>query len=283
MSDKITKEQVIEAIDLMKAYVEQDGGSVEGADVVSIPSAEDVAGMDMEKLTEVAGSLNIDVTGKKEKAVRKLILTLAQVGASEETNETDLDLLAEALGLTADDDAAVTTAAIKEWIEALGVAGEASTEAEPAAEGEAVAEEGVAEAEPEAAAAEAEAAADGSDGVDRETIAKAVKKFPDSKTMTAQLTAYNAKAETPIVFSPKKEATIKPAYITLMAELVNSSEEVAAWGVAYVRDNAGWCCGLPLEDIKVKGVKEDCGKCQVTGAVFSFDGSDFKKLVLKTK
>ena len=48
---------------------------------------------------------------------------------------------------------------------------------------------------------------------------------------------------------------------------MSSTEEVTAWGVAYIRDGGGWCCGLPLEDVKVKGEKHSVSKvaklCQV--------------------
>lgn len=295
MSDKITKEQALEALELLRQFAEQDGGETEGGDVVEIPSPEAILEMDLEALTATATALSIDVEGKKEKMIRKLLTTLSNVSTETEVNETDLDNLAEALGLTPDDKFSKTLAAVKEWVENLSVSGEASTEETPA-EGEAEAEETPAEGEAEAEVeadpaaeteveAEAEAAPEGADGVDRKKIASKVKKLPDVKTMTAQLTAYNAAATEEIPFNAKKEATVKTAYAALLAELVTFSEEVAAWGVAYIRDSAGWCCGLPLEDVKVKNEARECGRCQITKAVFAFDGetSEFTKLALKAK
>jgi len=205
------------------------------------------------------------------------------------------------LGLTPDAKMSKTLAAVKEWIDNLSPSGEASTEGEAEATEEgAETETETAESETESETTEAETtegeaeATEGEaepqteesegDNVDREAVAAKVKKFPDDKTMLAQLTAYNAKAETKIAVNPKLAKTIKPAYLKLLAELVSSSEEVSAWGVAYVRDSAGWCCGLPLADApKPKGEKRDCGKCVVTGALFAFDEekSEFIKLAAK--
>lgn len=294
MSEHITKAQAEEAVELIQNYLAQTTGeSGDSAAAVEIPSADAIAELDAAGLVELAEKLSVDITGKKEKVQRKMLTTLAQVHAEDdEVDETDLDMLAEALGLTPDAKMSKTLAAVKEWISALSAGGEASTEetaseeetpAEVTAADETAAEEETPAEETAAEETAAEEPAEGSDGVDRAEIASKFKKFPDLKTMISQLTAYNAVATDEIEFNAKKDASVKDAYKKLVVELVDSSEEIAAWGVAYIRDSSGWSCGLPLEDAKVKGEKRSCGKCQITKVLFAYDDEKSEFVKIKAK
>lgn len=261
---------------------------------VEIPSAETLTDKEQfpkEQVIELATSLNIDLAGKKIGELRSALVTLAKIKEeSEDAPEADaVNALCELLGLEPDKKAAKNVAAVKAWVDAIGASGEASTEedavAEPAADDEDAVAEAPAEdtevaaeedAVPEAAAGEeaAPTAAEAdADGVDREGIAKKFTKFPDSKTMIARLTAFNAVATDKIAFDAKKDATLKPAYRKLVTEMVASDATITEWGVAYFRDNGGWCCGLGLDELtpKPKGVKEQCGICAVTKKKFKLD------------
>jgi hypothetical protein len=264
---ELNKESALEMIDQLKSFIESlpegeastdgDAGAPAG---VTIPSSEEVDGLETDALNELATSLSIDIDGKEEDEVRTLVKTLAQINADEEVeDDSNVNTLATALGLTPEKKVAKTIAALKEWATALTSAGETSTEGEtPAAD---------ADATPEPAAPEG-------DGVDRDAVAAEFKKFPDLATMEKQLTAYNAKAGEEITFKPKNLASVKEAYRSLVAQMVDTVSEVTAWGTPYIRDGAGWCCGLILEDVKVKGEKRDVGKCQVTGKQYAFNEDD---------
>ncbi len=288
---KITKEQAQEALETLNAFVEQtDGEAAEATEAVAvtIPSSEEVAALKKDEVLAKATELGIDVEGQKVPVIKARLLALAKINADEELGEDDdLNDLAEALGLTPDKKAAKTLAAVKEWASALGQGGEASTEetteetTEEATEEEPVAEEeateetteeettdGDADATEETpaddAATPAEEDATG-DNVDREKIAKGFKKFPDAKIMIERLEKFNKVADDKIEFDKKKP---NAGYLKLVEQLVDSDEEIAGWGVAYIRDGAGFCCGLPLDDVKIKGIQDQAGKCQVTGKVF---------------
>lgn len=127
---------------------------------------------------------------------------------------------------------------------------------------------------------DAEESDDEGDGVDRDAIAKKLKKLPDQKTMIARLTAYNEAAEESIEVNVKKPASVEAAYRTLVAALVGSDEKIAEWGKPYIRDGAGWSCGLPLGEVKGK---DDQGKCAVTGTVWAYDddSEEFSEVAAK--
>ncbi len=282
---QITKEQAIEAAQLLAEFLAQEdaGGGEAAAPAVEIPTPDEVDGLEKDAVKELAASLSIDVEGKKFPAIKQLVKTLAKVKHEVEldADEDDVNELATALALTPDKKEAKTLAAIKEWVDALGAGGEASTEETPEATTEETTTE---ETPPEETTEETPASADGdepeatteeppaaeenpnADNVDREEVAKGFKTFPDVKTMTSRLDAYNKAANEEIAYDKKNP---KDGYRSLVAQLVASDETIAEWGKAYIRDGSGYCCGLELDEVtKPKGVTRLTGKCKVTGKLF---------------
>ena len=86
--------------------------------------------------------------------------------------------------------------------------------------------------------------------------------------MKKRLDAYNKVAKSKI---DAKKLGIKKAYAKLLELMVNHEGNIAKWGVPYIRESAGWCCGLEMKDIKFKGDKTEYGKCLVTDQVYSLD------------
>lgn len=278
---------------------------------VTLPSAADLADKEVtskEQIPELAAKLGLTTTDKKVSQLRAELVTLATIAEEGEVEDAALNALAESLGLTPDKKSAKTLAAIKEWLAAQGSEGETSTEEEttattdddeestPAAsdddEDEAPVKsdddeddntESTEETTEESSedTTEAAAAEPDSDGVDRAKVSKSFKKFPDLKTMVARLTAFNKAAKTKIAFDAKKEPAVKDAYRKLVAELVTSNEDIAEWGVPYFRDNGGWCCGLEMDTIKVKGQKNACGRCAVTKKAFALNDAQDEFVSIK--
>ena len=251
----------------------------EEAPAVEIPSAADLASVKTTPgaaIAELATALGLQTEGKKAGDVRKLVITIATIKEEGDIDEDDLNSLAEALGLTPEKKIEKTLAAVQTWIAALGTSGEETTEeiteetTEETEETTEETEETTEETEEtEETVEEEEATTESSDGVDRDAIAKAFSKFPkDEKVMLSRLAEYNKASETAIALVKGK---VKESYRKLVAELVASDETVAEWGVAYIRDEAGYCCGLPLSDVKIKGVKNPSGKCVATGKLFVFN------------
>ena len=66
----------------------------------------------------------------------------------------------------------------------------------------------------------------------------------------------------------KKAGGVDKAYRQLIELMVDDSGKVAEWGRAYIHNKEGYCCGLPLKEIKGK---DNCGKCPLTGKIFELD------------
>lgn len=112
---------------------------------------------------------------------------------------------------------------------------------------------------------------EGGDDVDVDKIAKKAK-LPPEKTQLSRLLAYNKVAEKNEgeKINVKKLGTEK-AYRELVKKLVTEEGKVAEWGKPYVANEAGFCCGLELQEVKVKGKDVQRGKCAVTGTVWDLD------------
>lgn len=283
-----TQEEAVQAIaDIetalatLREFVEGSEGAGAPAEAVTVPSPDDLAAMDKSEYAGVAEKLGMNVEGQKPTAIKLMLTTLHAITQDEEVDPEAVSDLAETLGLTPAKKVEKTIEAIKEWVAALGTEGEASTEESdsetPAAEDDSESETPAAEEDAETPAAEEDEpeSSGEDDGVDREAVAAKVKKFPDTKTMIKHLKAYNAKADDEIEFNEKKEQSIKDGYRKLLAEMVDSSGAVAAWGVAYFRDGGAWCCGRSLEDnpAVTKKSKKQAGTCTITGKVFVLDES----------
>ena len=276
-----TQEEAQAALEVLTAFV-NDGASEAAAEettAVTIPPVEEVEALDKDAVRELCGQLGITTDEVKSAILKTHLTTLATINADENPDAEDLNDLAEALGITPDKKASKTQAAVKEWIEALGSAPAAEEEtpaeettAEPAAEEttEGTAEEPAAEETP------------ATDNVDREAVVAKVKKFPDVKTMIAQMTAYNKAATEEIEFDAKKPLA---GYKQYLETLVDSEGVLAGYNTVYVRDGMGWGSGLPLEDLAIKGVKNPGGKDQVTGKLYVLneEGTGFDPYVLKKK
>jgi hypothetical protein len=259
----------------------------EATPAVEIPSAADLTSVKTTPgaaIAELAVALGLQTEGKKAGDVRKLVITIATIKEEGDIDEDDLNSLAEALGLTPEKKIEKTLEAVQTWIAALGTSGEETTEETEETEEVEETEETTEETEETEKTEETEeateetaeetveeeaATTESSDGVDRAAIAKAFAKFPkDEKVMLSRIAEYNKASETAITLVKGK---VKESYRKLVAELVASDETVAEWGVAYIRDEAGYCCGLPLSDAKIKGVKNPSGKCVATGKLFVFN------------
>lgn len=79
----------------------------------------------------------------------------------------------------------------------------------------------------------------------------------DAATQKKRLDAFNKVAKKKL----KK-------YTDLEAALTDDEGNVAEWGAAYVKNEEGYCCGMPIEETKIKGEKRQTGKCAVTGKAF---------------
>jgi outer membrane biosynthesis protein TonB len=112
--------------------------------------------------------------------------------------------------------------------------------------------------------------------VDAAAVAKAAK-LPKEEIMVKRLAAFNKVAGKKAI-DVKKSGGTQKAYRKLLELLVDDGGELADWGAAYVKDGEGWCCGVKMKDHKIKGDKQDYGKCVVSGKLFFInDESEFEE------
>ena len=267
------------------------------------PNAEAIDGFDLETLQEWAGKLSIEIDDKDEDELKALLTTAYEVGANiEDINTKALKNLMTELGLKyVKDDLDANLATVKEYLNADAEGAEAegeddaesgddAEESEESADEEA-SEDDAGEDSEEAADEEAEGddddaeeaseedaeEADEDDGDEEESeakhdpaeVVKANAKYPKEEIMVKRLTAFNKVAKKKL--DVKKLGGAKKAYAKLLELLVDDAGELAAWGAAYVKDGEGYCSGLSMTDVKLKGDKTEYGKCQVTGALYSAD------------
>ncbi len=258
----------------------------EGAEEdAEFPDAEAIEAMDLEELQALADKVNLDHEDVEEDDLKAMLLNIHKIGVddTEELDAGEIKALCLALSIKPTKKLSENVGAIKTLIS--GDEGEAEAEAEDAdAEEDETpkkkkkgddddAEEG-AEEEDETpkkkkkGEEEEEGEAEGEE-VDAAAVVKEKGKYPDEDTMTERLDAYNEASEDKI--SAKKLGGVKKAYAKLLEQLVDSEGNLAKWGVPYVKDGEGWCCGLVMEDTKVKGSKDTYGKCLVTEKLYSLD------------
>lgn len=301
------RDGAIEALSLLGGE-SAEGGESEAADAgVEFPESEEaIKEMDDDAVEALAKSINLDIEGKKIKAVKLMlttILAITQNDGVDKLDDDDVNDVAESLGLKVGKKVEQTIEAIKEFFtstdaeagekDADAGGGEAEVELEVGDEvtgenddkeevtgtitkikdDEAIVKdaEGAKHTCPLAGLSKVEGEADGKDNVDREAIAEKFDDFPKDKVMQSRLDEYNEAADEADEIEIKK-GKLQEAYTELVAKLVNHEGEVAEWGEAYIADGNGMCCGLPLESVKLpKGSKATRGKCAVTGTVFELD------------
>jgi len=255
---------------------------------ISLPSVDEVAELSKEDAFALAEKLHISVDGVKLGRLKAGLTVLAKIASGADL-DSDVDEpadLVELLGLPEADDDEAAVAAISEWLNALAGGGEAAaTEAPAAAPGKSKKSKPADDADDDSEADEADQSdeeADADDGVDRAALAKALKVIP--KDAEARLKAFNDAAPegSEIEYKKGDAKSIAAAYRTLYAELIDGEGNPADWGTVYVRNGAGWSCGLPLDEHPAPKKGPMAGrtfaKCPITGSVYvlSEDGSAFE-------
>lgn len=268
-----------------KAAKEEESSAAEGE--TELPSLKDIKKLDEDGLKELAEKLNLTVDELDEDAIRELLVTLVEISAGDEPDDDDaVKNLATAVGLKPGKKSAETITKIKEYY-AIGEQDAPEDDAkeeesdddadEKPAKGKKLLKK--TEEEDEDAEEKSEASDEEDEGVDYDAAVEAVDPLPKSKVMAEQLTAFNEVADDKAIeFDAADKAEVTEAYQKLLRRLVDHEGNVAKWGDAYIRCESGWCCGLPLNDTKVKGEKRDCGECAVTGAKFAFEDGAFEAL-----
>ncbi len=106
--------------------------------------------------------------------------------------------------------------------------------------------------------------------VDTAAVVKSKGKYPkDEKVMQKRLDAFNKIAGDAKI--NVKKLGVKKAYAALLELLVDHEGNIADWEAPYIRENAGWCCGVPMKDVKLKGDKTEYGRCLLTQKLYSLD------------
>ena len=267
-----------------KAAKEEESSEAEGE--TELPSLKEIKKLDEDELKALAEKLNLTVDELDEDAIRELLVTLSELSSGEEPDDDDaVKNLATAVGLKPSKKSADTISQIKEYYN-LGEQDEAEDTADAESE-DADEEEKPAKGKKPAKKTEedgdeeekSESSDEEDDGVDYDAAVEAVDPLPKTKVMQERLEAFNEVADDKAIeFDAADKAEVTEAYMKLLRRLVDHEGNVAKWGDAYIRCESGWCCGLPLEDTKVKGEKRDCGVCAVTGAKFAFEDGAFEAL-----
>jgi hypothetical protein len=278
VSEVDTGEALLEALN---AHIEaMTSGSrevaVAGADEgFEWPELTEINAMKLPALIAVGENIELDLEDKKLGEARKLVATARAIALDEDVDdldEDDVNALAEALDIEPASKLSKTIAALAEFFSDEGAEAE---EEKPKKKGKKVVEEESDEDEPKSKKKKAKADADEDDGVDREEKAGEVDlDEEDEDDMRERLEAYNEAQddeEKQIEIPKKGGKVLQEAYRKLVQELVDSDGDVAEWGEPYARNDQAWCCGMPLVEATVKGIEEDCGKCQVTGKIFKTD------------
>src|SRR5688572_10870956 len=114
MADKY--KQVVKLLKQALAILSEEEGSE-----VSMPEPKAVKKLDKAGLLEVAEAFGIDAEGKKESAIRALVLTASQIVHDVDTDEVDkaaASALCAAVGLSPDKKLATTLEGLKEYFDA---------------------------------------------------------------------------------------------------------------------------------------------------------------------
>lgn len=237
-------------------------------------SAEEVDALSKDDVKALAEHLGFDVAEHKVSALRafvKTAMTLADEDTAEEAEEADVVALADALGISYSKPSKAV-AAVQKYLASVKDAEpteEAEEEAAPVEEEESeAAEETEAEEDEEETPKKGKGKKKASDD-DEEDAAPAEEEEgeeeeadddsdgPDAAEQAKRLKAYNAKAKKPL-----------KTYAQLAERMTDDATgEAAEWGAPYTKGDVAYCCGLPLVDVKIKG--KDCGKCVITGKVFT--------------
>lgn len=263
---------------------------------VSMPEPKAVKKLDKAGLLEVAEAFGIDVEGKKEVAIRALVMTASQIVHEEDTDElekTEVNALCAAVGLSPSKKLEATLEGLKEYFDAAADSedGDESEEEEESEDEEEESEEEEEESEDEEEEEEEEEDSpkkkkkktddeeeeeeeeeDEEESEDEEEEEEEESEDEDEeeeseeeeeeevspKEQKKRLAAYNKVAKKPL-----------KNYAALAKLLVDEDDNAVAWGEAYVKGDEAFCCGLPLKDVKVGG--KQMGKCVVTGKIFYQD------------
>ncbi len=244
MKDLTKLENAIDALkEALLEVLESSGGSAstQGADEVSLAEAK-IDDMTMEELTTLANAVRIPTDSLEEEDLRGLLTTAQKVVADDTVTPRAIKMLALSIGLTPSKDAEETIAEVATYL---------TTPAEDEV--------------PEKAKKSKKAAATVEDDDD-----DSVEEVSEEDKLE-RLNAYNEVADEAIEFDASSSKAVKSAYAKLEKLLKNDDGELIEWGVPYIKDGSGFCCGLELDEVKVKGVSDALGKCLVTDKTFKYD------------
>lgn len=249
---------------------------------VDLPDLQAINKMPKAKAAELCEQLGIEIDDdEKTSGIRKLLAVVHHIseGDPDEVEEDDMVHLANCVGIEVDeDDNAVTLERLQEYFNT-----ESDDDDEPeATDDEEEADDDVEEVDEEAdddeesddeesddEESDDEEEAD-EEAPDYEAVAKKFRKFPSDAVMRKRIKEWNEHQDEDDHIVPAK-GKLKAAYRKLVAMLVDYGGEITDWGTPYIREEATWCCGVEMPEKKVRGVKEDCCVCAITGKVFYVD------------
>lgn len=268
---------IVEALD-----GDSDGESSEETTKPVLPSLKALGKLDDEGILELAGAFGIEA--KKAKLAKALLTTAASIVAEEDDiDEDDINALCEAIGIEpTEDDIDATKTAVTEFFSSEPAAPAPKKGKKPAADDDDDADDEA--PAPKKGKKSAPAADDddddaGEDDDDEKPKAKKGKKAAadddddddagdddgDEEDLGKFLKLHQ-KAHKKADYADGVEVASDEDELKDL--LTDEKEKVAKWGTPYVKDGAGFCCGLPLLDVEDE---ENQGKCAVTGTVYEFN------------
>lgn len=199
---------------------------------VEISTVEDIEGMGKDDLQATAAAWGVEEGSmpKSVKTLKRVLVAVAKMYHAGQADDDDADDYKEFAGWIG------LTAEDDDWANAVFQYMQQD------------AEDGGDEAGGEAATGEAA----GEDEVD-----PAVESITDE-----MIEAHNKAADEEL---PDGEGEAAPALVELLRD---DEGTVAEWGVPYVKNEDGYCCGLKLADVEGEELQ---GDCRVTGKRFEFD------------
>lgn len=270
--------KVVELLKQAIALLTAGGDSAEP----KIPSVKAINALEPEELADLASSLGI-----KSKKPKLLLILASQIVSGEADDATDEELaaLCKATGVSEGDDTEETIKALSEFF--AGGAEEASgddsgddDDEKPVKKAKKVVSEDDDEDEKPAKKKKADADADGDDDEDEKPVKKKVvsdeddddaDEKPSKKKVADSDDSDDDDAEPPKAakwLAAHNKVAKKPAknWAALKELLTDDEGNVAKWGVAYVKGENAWCCGVKCKDVQHDG--EEVAKCLVTGKLF---------------
>jgi hypothetical protein len=274
----MAKDKNSEALELAQKLVKVLKGASE-KESVKMPEPDDVADLSKEAVAQIAEGFGIS-TEDGPKALRSLIKTASQIvaGETDDLEDDEVTALCEATGVTPKKKQAQTITALSEYFDAAKDTedGDSSSSEEE--------EDEEAEAKPSKKSSKKDEDEEEEENEDEEAEAKPSKKSSkkdkdEEEDEDGEEEVKPKKAKGEVVDEKEQAKRVKAFnkvadeevedYDALKELLTDDDGKVAKWGEAYVKDEEGYCCGLPLQEAKLN--KEDVGKCQITGKFFKQD------------